>query len=254
MILEAGTHAGPRRHAGSRGASIRRLAAALLVAAVAATASAQPPPALPPGPTTLQGSVGILGGIPMGAFANNVESAGGFAGGLDLGLGSGLVSVGGEAAYLLYGSQSRKIDLGQFIPELPNTVVTLTTDNAIILVLGRVRVQRPWGRWRPYVDGLAGFGYIYTKTSIDGTDACGTYSCSSEIGATNFDDFVPSLGGGVGILWDVAKPGGTRLDFSLRYLGSGQADYLREGAIRPVYVSRSRTDMVLFHIGVNFGR
>jgi len=72
--------------------------------------------------------------------------------------------------------------------------------------------------------------------------------------------FVPRLGGGVGILWDVAKPGGTRLDFSLRYLGSGQADYLREGAIRRVddtavmCVSRSRTDMVRFHIGVNFGR
>ncbi len=65
---------------------------------------------------------------------------------------------------------------------------------------------------------------------------------------------------GAGVLVDVAKPGGTRLDFSVRYLRGGEARYLVPGGIRreggevSMDVCRSRTDMILVYFGVNFGR
>ena len=223
----------------------RLLSAAVLFLAAVAPASAQRP----------QAGVGFLLGVPVGEFADNVDAAFGFGGHFDLGLGGGPVSLGGEAAILWYGTESRKIDLGPTIPELAGTQVTLTTNNAMVLVLGRVRGQPRAGRWRPYVDGLFGFNYIYTSTSLDDDD-----SDDSGIEATNLDDFVGSYGVGAGVQADIGRPGGIRLDFGLRYLRGGQADYLTKGAIRRengqavLDISRSRTDMVVALVGISFGR
>jgi hypothetical protein len=57
-----------------------------------------------------------------------------------------------------------------------------------------------------------------------------------------------------------SSPSTARIDISVRYFREGEADYLREGAIRRedgqafLDISRSRTDMVLLFIGVSFGR
>lgn len=229
--------------------------AVVLVLVVVASAPAQPSPGTRT-PPRVQAGVGVLVGAPTGDFGTNVGGAGGISGHLDVSLGDSIVSVGGEGAFLLYGSESRKIDLREAIPDLP-AVVTVTTDNQMVLVHGRVRVQPRWGRWRPFADVLGGFNYIFTTTTLEGSDCSG--SCST-VDATNLDDLVPSLGAGAGVMVDVASPGGTRVDFSVRYLWGGRADYLREGAIRRVDhqafldVSRSRTDMVVVYLGVNFGR
>jgi hypothetical protein len=124
---------------------------------------------------------------------------------------------------------------------------------------GRVRVQARQARWRPYADGLLGINYIYTRTSIDDSGSCAIYSCGG-LGSTNLDDFVFSVGGGAGVMYDFGAPGGAKLDLAARYLWGGEARYLTEGAIRrqgdqvSFDVSRSRTDMVLVYIGVAFGR
>lgn len=232
--------------------------ATFLVLGIVSPAFTQTLNAPPPEPTRVQLGAGLVIGVPVGDFRARVESAGGLVGYLDVGLGRGVVSIGGEASYLVYGSESREIDLGALIPELPGAHETLTTDNAMALVHGRVRIQSPRGRWRPYVDGLVGFDYIYTETSLAG-DACTDSYCDG-IKATNSSDVVPSVGAGTGIIVDIGRPGGFRLDASVRYLWGGKARYLTEGAIHTVGgeavldVSRSRTDMVTIGFGLSFGR
>ena len=69
-----------------------------------------------------------------------------------------------------------------------------------------------------------------------------------------------SIGAGAGVVVDVGRPGGVRLDASVRYLWGGEARYLTQGAIHRVGnhavldISRSRTDIVAIYVGLNFGR
>jgi len=237
------------------------LSASCVVFSVVGPAAAQAPPTTPPPrPTRIQASVGVPVGFASGEFGNNVDSAAGISVSLDVGLGGSIVSVGGELSHLWYGRDSRKVDLGPAIPELAGTLVTVTTDNAMMLVHGRVRVQPRRGRWRPYADGLFGFDYIYTKTSLDEANDCSGSSCPSVVEATNLDDWVPSYGVGAGVMVGLGSPGSMWLDVSVRYLWGGEADYLTHGAIQHVGdtvifdTSRSRTDMVAVYVGVSFGR
>ncbi len=222
--------------------------------------AAQPPPdAAAAGPTRVQGGIGMLAAAPLGEFGTNIDSAGGFSGHLAVSLGESVVTLGGEAAYLWYGEESRKVPLSTTIPDL---VVTVNTDNAMFLLHGRVRAQPRQGRWRPYVDGLFGFTDIFTKTSIERTD-CNAFLfvCEPLLESTNSRDFALSYGGGAGVMVGFGfPPSAARLDISLRYLRGGEAEYLREGAIRReggqafFDFSRSRTDMVMLYIGVAVGR
>ena len=238
----------------------RLCCAALFLLAAVAPATAQPQAGAPQRQTEVQCSGALLVGVPVGDFGSHVDSAGGITGQLDVGLFRSIVSVGGEASYLLYGTESRRLDLGALIPELPGAEATLTTDNSMVLVHGRVRVQPRQGRWRPYVDGLFGFNYIHTTTHIEGTGGCSGNSCDEGISATNLADYVSSVGAGAGVVMEVGRPGGVRLDASVRYLWGGEARYLTQGAIHSVGgravldISRSRTDIVAIYFGVNFGR
>ena len=224
--------------------------------------AAQPAPdAAPAGPTRVQGGIGMLGAVPLGEFGTNVDAPGGFSGHLAVGLGESVVTLGGEAAYLWYGQESRKVPLSTTIPDL---AVTVNTDNAMFLLHGRVRAQPRQGRWRPYVDGLFGFTDIFTKTSIEGRSDCvGVIVpvCEPILQSTNSRDFALSYGGGAGVMVGFGSPpSAARLDISVRYLKGGEAEYLREGAIRReggqafLDISRSRTDMVMLYIGVAVGR
>ena len=102
----------------------------------------------------------------------------------------------------------------------------------MFLAHGRIRIQQREGRWRPYVDGLLGFTDIFTKTSIElGSNLFN----SADVGpsTTNLRDFALSYGGGAGVMIGFGSPpSAARLDISVRYLKGGEADYLRQGAIR----------------------
>jgi hypothetical protein len=207
--------------------------------------------------------MGLMLGVPVGDFRENVQFAAGMTGHLDFGLGGSPVSVGAEGTYLWYGDQSRNVPL----VGLPELAVGVNTANDMFLLHGRVRAQRPDGRVRPYVDGLVGFNYIVTKTSVDAEETCyyigTTYSCDDEgDSVTNIDDIVLSVGAGAGVQFAFgASPHSMRLDLSARYLYGGEAEYLTEDDIRwpddgPAILQprRSRTDMVLVYIGLTWGR
>jgi hypothetical protein len=141
---------------------------------------------------------------------------------------------------------------------IPDALVTVNTNNNLLLVHARARVQPRSGRWRPYVDGLFGFKYIYTKTSIDLGSSCSGSICSSVgVDTTNLDDLGLSYGGGGGVMIGLGSaPRRAKLDLSLRYIAGSESDYLREGAIRResgqaiLDVSHSRTDIVVLYVGI----
>ena len=86
--------------------------------------------------------------------------------------------------------------------------------------------------------------------------------------STNLEDVVFSYGAGGGLMIRVKKKSengseGSKqteilVDFRVRYLFGGEADYLKEGSIRrdsgnvEFDITRSRTDLLTFNIGVAF--
>jgi hypothetical protein len=217
----------------------------------------------PPERPLMQLGLGLMMGAPVGDFRDNVTFSAGLTGYLDFGLGDSPISIGAEGTYLWYGSESHNVPL----VGLPDVAVGVDTSNDMFLLHGRVRAQRPQGRMRPYVDGLVGFNYLVTSTSVDAEDSCiytgnATYCSDDGDSMTNIDDVVLSVGGGAGVqIGFGAAPHLVRLDLSLRYLYGGEAEYLTEGDIRwqeeglvILQPRRSRTDMLMVNIGVTWGR
>ena len=211
----------------------------------------------------MQFGLGLMMGAPVGDFHDNVTFSAGLTGHFDFGLGGSPISIGAEGTYLWYGSERYDVPLVGF----PDLAVGVDTSNDMFLLHGRVRAQRPQGRVRPYVDGLVGFNYLRTSTSVDAEDTCiytGTITSCSEDGdsITNIDDIVLSVGGGVGLqIGFGAAPHPMKLDLSLRYLYGGEAEYLTDGDIRwqeeglvILQPRRSRTDMLMVNVGVTWGR
>jgi len=231
-----------------------------------------PPAAAQAAPARRIWEIGIdaLGALPLGAFADHIDDAAGVSIYTNVALRHSMFSAGGEAAWMGYGSTSRTVYLGGVIPEVPDAAVDVVTDNSMLLVHGRLRAQRQQGRWRPYADGQVGFTELSTDTTVKGAFECtyvpsgsggGSPSCSqSEAGHANHArDFVLSYGGSAGVMMRFGSWPAS-LDLAVRYHRGGEALYLTEGAVHPVGdqvvldFSRSRTDMVLFCVGVAFGR
>ena len=200
-------------------------------------------------PARLQLGIGILAGLPSGEFSDNVDTSGGVAGHVGYRLGETPVSLGVEVGFLWYGSESRKVPFSLTIPDV---LVEVNTNNYVLLTHGRVRVQPRVGFVRPYVDGLFGFNYIFTRTSVDFGDLE-----ERTVATTNLDDFTPSYGGGGGVMINFpAWPDSFSLDFAVRYLYGSEAEYLTQGSIireegrATLDVTRSRIDLLNVYIGV----
>ncbi len=216
------------------------------------------------GAATAQPSVSVTGlaAVPQGEFADALGVAGG---GVSVGVlyavpGSPF-AVGVEGAVALYGYERREVPLSLTIPDVR---VGVTTSNNLAQGLAVLRLQVPRGGVRPYVDGVAGLTYLFTQTSVgdDRYDDGGREPFSS----TNFDDVAFVAGGGVGVLvtlhqgrTDTGRPTAVALDARLRYLSGGRADFLARGDIErgydgtiDLYPRRSRTDLLVPHLGVSF--
>ena len=209
------------------------------------------------------GGVHLMLGNPQGEFRQNVDNLGfGLAGYLLAGPKPGFAKIGGEVGFLVYGNESRK---EPFSTTIPDVTVDVTTSNNILFGHLLVRLQVPVGPVQPYLDGLVGFNYLFTQTSIKNEQG------EEEIAtSTNFKDFTFSYGGAGGILIrfyqrNPQKPENPReahpvraayIDFRIRYLIGGEANYLKEGSIRrengkvAYDVQHSKTDIMTFQLGV----
>jgi hypothetical protein len=193
-------------------------------------------------------------GFPQGEFRDNVDSTGfGLNAGFNYRIGHSPVLIGASFGFLQYGSTSREAPIS---PDIPELLVDVSTSNNILAAhfLVRYELGKYQSRIRPYAEGLVGFNYLWTQTSIDDSD--------DEISSTNFDDSTGSFGAGGGVLIGLYRPdiGFFRFDLELgaRWLKGGNARYLTEGAIihengNVTYlVTESSTNLFITNFGVVF--
>ncbi len=141
-------------------------------------------------------------------------------------------SVGISLEYLNYGSETRT---EPWIADVPEVWIDITTRNSIFSGAALLRLSPTGGPFRPYVEGLIGFNYLFTYTSVSDAD-----SWSEDIATTtNFDDWALTYGAGAGAILralDVRNRQGRSqfslyLEIGVRYLKGGTAEYLRERSI-----------------------
>jgi hypothetical protein len=211
-----------------------------------------------------QMGVQFVPGFPLGEFKKNVGQTG---------LGGNLffayrfpdswISIGAAINYLIYGIESREETLSANIPEMTVNVVTTNS-----LLTGHVffRFQPQKGKVRPYLDGLVGFHYLSTDTSI--RDRYNWGGWDDEISSNNYHDIAFSTGAGGGIMFCVfqkRKKGGdgnavsVYLDTGIHFLKGERTEYMKKGSIHrdgtevSYDVYASRTNLLTAHVGVTVG-
>ena len=191
-------------------------------------------------------------GLPQGEFSEHVTNPG-FGGTLfgGIGLGGTPLVVGLTGTFLVYGIERRRVPFSLTVPDVTVEVETRNNIFSGHLVL---RLRLPQSRVKPYLDGLLGFNYLYTRTTVE--DDRGTED--ERIASTrNFDDAALSYGVGAGLKIRVhrSEEGTIRVGLGFRYLVGGSAEYLTEGAIMRTGetltfdTERSATDLLVPHLG-----
>lgn len=252
-------------------ASLLGLAAAALLTTTSAAAQnrlgapptdAERPPVA--GQINLRGTVGI----PQGSLQNNI---GGVGGGAHLYLGGWIrqspILAGVDIGILNYGRTSDNVPFSRTVgPRIP---VEVTTTNNVLETHLSVRLQPRRGRLRPFIEGLVGFKYLFTRTSLSDEDLGDDVDAGDDIASsTNFDDFAFSGGAGAGLDVRVYQPDaptkrvqGVDLHLGVQYLLGQEAEYLAEGALTDdndngeldrseLDVRRSRTTLLQPQFGV----
>jgi len=190
--------------------------------------------------------------LPRGEFEEHVEKNGyGLTGQALFSVPGSPVAVGASFGGVIYGRETRE---EPFSLTIPDVTVDVETSNYIILGHAVLRIQAPSGPFRPYADGVIGFHYLFTQTSIESRE-------ENVATDTNFDDGVLSYGVGGGVMFQIyaggsSSPVNVYADAGARYLRGGKARYLKEGSIRRedgvvLYdIEESETDLLVWNIGV----
>ena len=160
-----------------------------------------------------------------------------------------------------FGRDTRDEPISSTIPDL-----RVRVENEYNLVQGMLvaKVQPQDGIFRPYAEGLAGFNYFYTQTSIENRRNQGDEPIATD---TNFEDWAFAWGGGGGVMirvfdrrnsvnYNSENPvAAGYINLGVRYLNGSEAEYLREGSIQvsngnvTYDTLQSRTDMLVFQLG-----
>ena len=217
-----------------------------------------PPPELDLSATRVHMGIWGLVGAPVGDFGNNLGSHGGFGGDFDMRLGDTPVRVGIAVSGLFQGSATREVP---FSTTIPDVLVDVRTSANMVLTHGRVRFQPTGDRVRPWVEGLVGFSYLFTQTSIDLGRDFDSSGFSDVLGpsTTHLSDFGLSVGGGGGVSVGVyaGAEAVMNLDVGVQYFYGGEAEYLVGGpegfelGLDGLEFRRSRTDLVQVQIGIS---
>ena len=236
--------------------------AALALATAAALAAAPSPCRAQSYDTPRQGPPRVFGGgellyaRPQGDFGDYVNQGWGAAGHILFAADrQGILALRIDGGFLQYGNERKRSCFSSTVG--CRISVDVNTSNNIAFAGLGPQLMVPNGRFRPYVNGTAGFSYFFTQSSISGTNDVNT----SFANTTNFHDavFSTAAGGGVYIPLTVRK---TRfsIDVGARYHWNGRTRYLREGGITDlpdgsiqVEPIESRADLLSYHIGLSFG-
>jgi hypothetical protein len=215
----------------------------------------------PPG----QARVAFIVGLPQGQFSRNVGR--GLGAEIDYGgwLGQTPAMFGLSGSFYVYGRSTDRVPFSRTVG--PRVPIDVTTTNGIGNGHLFLRLQERTGPFRPYVEALGGFKYLYSRTSVETADR-GLARSNEIAGTVNFDSFAWSGGLGAGADIRVLKqPPSENLinSFSVhvggQYLFGSETEYLEEGPLRDqndndrlerdeLRVRRSRTSLLHLKIGV----
>jgi hypothetical protein len=202
---------------------------------------------------------------PQNEFADNLDATGfGGGGAFFYHLAESAISFGAGIDFYVYGSETRKERFSQTVWDV---TVDVTRTNSILQGFLILRLQPEAAKITPYADGLLGFNYLFTRTSVksEGWDDDDHEIASS----TNYDDGALAYGAGAGLLISVYtheagmdpedRDVNLAIDLGFRYLKGGEASYLKKGDIeyndttgKVIYhPHQSLTDLITINIGVN---
>jgi hypothetical protein len=201
-----------------------------------------------------QFGIDFTAAFPQSEFKKNVDANGyGIGGQFLYGIKKSPFLIGADLGFVTYGSDSFTEQLSPTIPEIR---VRVKTTNNIFGSHFVLRAQKREGKVRPYVEGLVGLQYLFTRTSVTSD-----FSDEEFAGDTNFSDSTFSAGAGAGVQFlltkGVKKPD-VLLDTKVRYLRGANAEYLKKGSIirgdGEVFFEpfRSPIHLVNFQIGITF--
>ena len=235
--------------------------AVLVVLARTAPANAQDAEIVEVPPVVITG-FGILGGFPTGEFGENVKNPGiGISGYVGYMIPRTPAVIGLDLGYLIYGHERRT---EQFSLTIPDVLVGVVTENNIFSMNAFLRLQTYPAPLRFYVEGVVGFHYLFTSTTIEDLPR---FSGEDIASSTNLDDFAFTKGVGGGVLIEVWSGGEDRtpqnrtlrsvsLELRMRYHDGSEADYLKRGDIvrragsAELNITKSTTDLITAHFGV----
>jgi len=169
--------------------------------------------------------------------------------------------IGLDLGYLIYGHERRT---EQFSLTIPDVLVGVVTENNIFSMNAFLRLQTTPAPLRFYVEGVVGFHYLFTSTTIEDLPR---FSGEDIASSTNLDDFAFTKGVGGGVLIEVWNGGEDRtpqnrslrsvsLELRMRYHDGSEADYLKRGDIvrragsAELNITKSTTDLITAHFGL----
>jgi hypothetical protein len=178
------------------------------------------------------------------------------------------VVLGLDLGFLIYGRSERTVPFSNTVG--PSVNVDVITTNNILQPHAVLRLQPLQGPFRPYVEAVGGFKYLFTRTRVENRGS--SNNDDDEIASeTNFDDFAWSGGGGAGVDVMVYRPPagaqkqssfrGVSLHLGAQYLFGQEAEYVAEGALEDengnnlideseLDIRRSATTLLVFKLGL----
>jgi hypothetical protein len=169
----------------------------------------------------------------------------------------GVLSLRVDAGLAIYGYDRFTVEDGY------GYLTDASTSNNVAWIGVGPQIGVPDGRLRPYVNGYAGYSFLWTTTTFD--DSNGYYYgddyYDDDTSFTELDDWSFSYGAGAGVYIPVRRGASpVSIDLGVRYHNNGEAEYLREGDIIEnsdgsvsLFPSRSDTDLLTFHFGFSVG-
>lgn len=200
-------------------------------------------------------SLGALYAAPRDEFKVFVDDGWGLGGGLLVKLDPvGVLALRVDANFINYGNTRTRVPLSTTTGGL--ILVDLNTTHNIFMGGVGLQLQAPAGPLRPYVGGTAGVGTFWTQTTVEGTDNDQQPFAQT----TNQRDNTFAWSGVGGVTVPLNRGGTVLADLGVTYQANGEATYLPPGVVRdgngdPVTREpvRSKTDMLLYRVGVRIG-
>ncbi|MEQ9309680.1 MAG: hypothetical protein RLN90_09510 [Balneolaceae bacterium] len=202
--------------------------------------------------------IGFALGSPMGSFQQSLDRN---SYGLDMGatyqIANSPIHIGGGLVYQNFGWTERS---EYFSPDIQEVKLRVRTTNNMLTPHFLMRIEPNMGVISPFVEGIIGFNYLYTESSV--LDDWAEDEIASSV---NYDSYTSSYGIGGGMKFRLYEGYdsdgdfiGVSMIFKMKYMLGGEADYLKEGGLirnrRGIDydISRSRTDLTTFNVGIVF--